>query len=659
MLSGFCGRIETRCRVKPTRRESRKYQMLRFHSNPAARLVRASVALAALSAGLFSPSLCAQSGFAQSGSVQSNGSGDLGWKRVGGTTINRGLAGPSTGPVRNLWYNDKGSGLVVQTASGRVLETSDFQHWRLNAGTSQVAPLSEISQSPSIPEPGARVQAVSNRLYATGAENIYASDDGGRTWLNLTGFNGRSIIGEGFTALGVSPNDPKDVSAANAQGVWRSLDGGLSWHSLNEDLPNLPVRRLSGRRSLVMADDSQVVLEGGKWKPAASAVADPETELMTRASRPGLRISTATQASGIAYSGSADGRLYTSRDGGGTWTEAPQSVGAPVSRIWVDAGRPQTALAIAGSRIFRTVNAGLFWDDVTGALPQTRIHALAADRSASVIYAATDRGVLTASLSLDEAGPAATAWRSINRNLPAAAAWDLRLNPDNTLTVALDGYGVFETQAPHRSRAVRLVNAADMSDRAAAPGSLLTVLNAGVIQARANLLAYPVIATSELSSQLQVPFEAAAGSYQIALNGADGGWTLPVNVKDASPAIFVDSEGAPLLVDSTSGLVMDTNVAVRAGASVSLLAAGLGRVAPEWPAGIPAPFDAPPAVVGAVTAWLDGIPVEVSRATLAPGYVGYYSVELKLPRIVNRGAADLRLVMNGQESNHVRLYIEP
>ena len=100
-------------------------------------------------------------------------------------------------------------------------------------------------------------------------------------------------------------------------------------------------------------------------------------------------------------------------------------------------------------------------------------------------------------------------------------------------------------------------------------------------------------------------------------------------------------------------------MAVRAGASVSLLATGLGRVTPEWVAGVPAPFDAPPVVAASVTAWLDGIPVDVVRATLAPGYVGYYLVELRLPRIVNRGATDLRLVMNGEESNHVRLYIEP
>jgi uncharacterized protein (TIGR03437 family) len=372
-----------------------------------------------------------------------------------------------------------------------------------------------------------------------------------------------------------------------------------------------------------------------------------------------LRLTAATQAAGSQYGGSAEGRLYTSLDNGETWNAAPQLTGAPVERLWADSERPQSALAASGGHIFRTVNAGLFWDDVTGTLPETTVHAVAADRSAGVIYAATDRGVLTASLSLNDAGPAATTWRSINRNLPAARALDIRLNPDNTLTVALDGYGIFESQAPHRTRAVHVVNAADMSDRAAAPGSLVTILNASVSLARTGTLAYPVIAASNLSSQLQVPFEAAPGGYQIALDGAGDRWTVPLNVKDASPAIFVDSEGAPLVLDSASGLVLDPNIAVRAGSTVAIMATGLGRVTPEWPAGVPAPLEAPPAVVGQVTAFLDGIPVEVARATLAPGYVGYYMVELRLPPILNRGAADLRLVMNGEESNHVRVYIEP
>jgi uncharacterized protein (TIGR03437 family) len=73
---------------------------------------------------------------------------------------------------------------------------------------------------------------------------------------------------------------------------------------------------------------------------------------------------------------------------------------------------------------------------------------------------------------------------------------------------------------------------------------------------------------------------------------------------------------------------------------------------------VAAPLDSPPAVTAPVTAFLDGSPVSVTRATLAPGYIGYYVVELQIPAIVNRGTAELRIVMNGEESNRVKLYLE-
>jgi hypothetical protein len=47
------------------------------------------------------------------------------------------------------------------------------------------------------------------------------------------------------------------------------------------------------------------------------------------------------------------------------------------------------------------------------------------------------------------------------------------------------------------------------------------------------------------------------------------------------------------------------------------------------------------------------------KATLAPTFVGNYLVELEIPSVVNRGAGELRIVVNGEESNRVRLYLEP
>jgi uncharacterized protein (TIGR03437 family) len=582
---------------------------------------------------------------------------------MAGTTISEALAAPASGPVSAAWYAAGSSALLAQTVSGRVFETTDFVHWRLSTtATPSAAGFSNASLPLSLPEAGAKVQAASGRLYAMGSANLYTSEDSGRTWLNLTGFNSRSVIGGGFSSLAISPSNPQEISAANLFGVWRSLDGGLTWQGLNEDLPNLTVRKWLGQRTILLADGTLAEAGPGGWSPTQGG--DPEQTLRVRFGGAihadvSAAVIAGGESAGIAYAGTADGRLLISRDGGKTWNENPGGpVGSAVARFWVDGERPDVALAAAGSRLFRTVNGGLFWDQVTGSLPPGQIHGIAADRSAGVVYVATDGGVFSGSLSLNDAGAAASNWVSVARALPAAPAWDVALTADNTLIVALDGYGVFETAAPHRMRTVKLVSGADLTERAAAPGSLVSVLGARVETVRNQGASYPVLAASDQSSQVQVPFEASAGTFSLALEGASDRWTVPLTVKEAAPAIFVDSEGAPLVLDAESGLVLDPKIAVYAGSTVQILATGLGKVTPEWPTGVPAQ-DSVHNVTGNVTAFLDGRQVEVKRASLAPGYVGYYLVELQVPSIVNRGASEFRVVMNGEESNRVKLYLEP
>jgi uncharacterized protein (TIGR03437 family) len=495
------------------------------------------------------------------------------------------------------------------------------------------------------------------RVYAAARDNVYGSEDNGKSWVNLTGYNGHSILGEGFTSLAVSPANPQEIAAANQFGIWRSLDGGMSWRGLNDDLPNLPARRLLSGRLVELADSTVIRFEAGAWVPANAA--DQEAGFRESIGRrSGWQFASVATAGGLVYGGTADGRLAVSRDGGATWSEAPRATSAGIDRIWADMTRPESALAASGTRFLRTVNGGLFWDDVTGALPQAAIHGIAADRSASVVYLATDRGVFAGTLSLNDAGPAASNWKSLGADLPAAPAWDVRLSADGKLTVALDGYGIFESVAPHRTRNVRVVNGADLSDRAAAPGSLISVLGANVREGIAGGATYPVLAASDQSSQLQVPFESSTGAMQLTIESADGRWTAPLNVKDASPAIFVDSDGAPLVLDSSTGLVIDPTNAVHAGSTVQVLATGLGKVTPDWPTGTPAPLDSPPEVRAPVSAYIDGSPARVIRATLAPGYVGYYLVELEIPAIVNQGVGELRLSVNGEESNRVRLSLD-
>jgi uncharacterized protein (TIGR03437 family) len=105
--------------------------------------------------------------------------------------------------------------------------------------------------------------------------------------------------------------------------------------------------------------------------------------------------------------------------------------------------------------------------------------------------------------------------------------------------------------------------------------------------------------------------------------------------------------------------VIDAGTPLHPGARVQVLATGLGKVTPEWPTNTPAPVDSPPSVVAPVTAFLDGSPIQVISATLAPTLIGNYLVELQIPQFVNRGASELRIVVNGEESNRVKLYLEP
>src|SRR5262249_13927292 len=154
-------------------------------------------------------------------------------------------------------------------------------------------------------------------------------------------------------------------------------------------------------------------------------------------------------------------------------------------------------------------------------------------------------------------------------------------------------------------------------------------------------LQVPVLDASETESQLQIPFEANGNSVSLSLKGSDGKVLVsPVALEAAAPAIFADRDGSPMLLDADTGGMLDPMHPAKSRARIKTLATGLGRVKPDWPTGLPGPAENPPEVVAKVQAYLDRQPVEVTRAALAP-YIGFYIVELEVPKIVNYGPAEL------------------
>jgi uncharacterized protein (TIGR03437 family) len=600
------------------------------------------------------------------------------WRRVGNPSMEVGLASPATGPVEAVWYSPDGGRLYARTPAGRVFATIDFESWTPAQGASEPAapPPSAVDR---LPEPGAKLvlaAAAPGRIYALGTQ-LYRSDDGGRSWVNLTAFHNQSVIGPAQRSVAVSSSDADQLAVANDFGVWRSMDGGLSWSGLNVRLPALPASRIlatpggmRGTRILVRGLGAMELPPGAEaWQPTADAQIQAENtaeeNALRRASQTlGTRITAVALSGQTFYAGAADGRMWVSLDAGGSWTASPRTgAKGPVERFFADPSEPRVALAAVGgtgAHVLRTTNGGAFWDDLTANLPDAPVHGVTAERSAGVVYVATDKGVFFAAADLENAGPAAVTWAPISKGLPAAPATDVKLDANGyQLYAALDGYGVYATAAPHRARTLRLVNAADFSTRAAAPGSLISVVGGRVSAATAGTLSFPVLAASETESQIQVPFEASAANFSLALATGAGRFTLGLPVQAVSPAIFVNRDGSPMVLDGDSGLMLDARNTAHSGTRLQILATGLGRVRPDWPTGLAAPLENPPAVAATVKAYLDRVPVQVTRAALAPGYIGFYLIEVQLPALVNAGAAELYIAADGQESNRVQVVLEP
>ncbi len=616
------------------------------------------------------------------------------WTLLGDHALSGGLAGPRGASAPFVGMSADGATLVAFSQAGRPWSSADQGvSWQplesLEAG-STFRP--DREQSP--PELGPRSLAVrhpyrAGRIYGL-ADDLHLSKDDGETWTALTNEAEQPMIGGRPSAIAFDPADPDRIFVSTEAGLWRSADGGLTWFGLNAAFPNFPTGRFhevgAGAPPLFEAAGvGFALLPGGarRWVLARSAPVAGDEPAFASFERfldtgeveiaPPLEDSapwTAQAVSGgdqpLRAVGTSDGRIWLSVDGGISWRPAGQGLpatGERVAALWVDPRAPRAAVAIfggrAGGRVFRTVDGGQVWDDLTAGLPPGELRAVTASVDGGAVYVGGEAGVFHASISLLEPSPAAD-WEAVSDDLPGAAVSDLFLSArTGQLYVALEGYGVYRRRAPDVLRSMRLLNAADLSGRAIAPGGLLTLLGAAVGAATIDGLPAPVLFATDEESQIQAPFQARPGAgATVRLATSQGPRILSFPIQALAPAIFTDN-GEPLVLDAGTGRLLDLSRPARPGTRILILAAGLGAVNPVWPAGLAAPVENPPAVVAPVSAWLDGVQLEVVSATLAGGYVGAYWVEAELPISLQGGSGSLVIEAGGNRSNAVRLLLAP
>jgi hypothetical protein len=163
------------------------------------------------------------------GAVCAGGQSLPDWRKVGASAVELMLASPATGPVSRVWFSSDGSQLFARTASGKTFVTIDFETWQPAVVDAPAATQTGLNAA-RLPDPTAELvvsAADPSRLYALGS-HLSRSEDGGRSWMNLTQYRSESVVGGAQRSLAVSPQDPNQLVLANDYGIWRSLDGGLS-----------------------------------------------------------------------------------------------------------------------------------------------------------------------------------------------------------------------------------------------------------------------------------------------------------------------------------------------------------------------------------------------------------------------------------------------
>jgi uncharacterized protein (TIGR03437 family) len=602
------------------------------------------------------------------------GAGRSPWRQAGNGLQLLGLPSPAGGRADRVWFDAEGGGLRVQLAGGAVWGTENLETWSRRAET---VPQAEAAGSATLPEPAARTRArsaASAVVYAAGRD-VWRSVNEGANWENLTGFRGTSILGGRIRDLAVHPSDDDRIAVATDTGVWISLDGGATWAGLNEGLPGFRIRRITGAAE--GATGIRVQAESaGEWKelewmpgqragwiPVAGGKLDQEDALRRMLAVSGIEAAAVASSGESRFAATASGRLLSSLDGGASWREF-QTASGEIGQIWADPGDNRVALAVAdgqgglGARVLRTVNGGIYWDDLTANLPPGPVTGVAVDRRTGAVYVAMARGVFWTFADLRAPAPA-SAWRPVAGELPAGEVTSVALDRSGTLLLAaIDGYGVFSRPSPHTALRPAVLHSADFSDREAAPGSLLTLSGSSADRVTANSVEAPVLSSTVDESQFQLPYDLSGDSVRLAVARGGAGLAFPLRLKAASPAILADREGTPFVLDADSGVAVDAMNPLRGGMAIQILATGLGRVTPEWPAGLPAPASNPPRVAAEVKVMLDGVALEDIEARLAPGYVGFYLIEARLPAMLDAGPAELRVQAGGNLSGPVRVYVE-
>ncbi len=217
-----------------------------------------------------------------------------------------------------------------------------------------------------------------------------------------------------------SPIAPHDLYAGS-QHVWRSRDEGRTWERISPDLTRAEPETLGDTGGPIMFDE-----DGPEVYATIFALAPSRLERDT------------------IWTGSDDGLVHVTRDGGRSWRAVtPPGLPAHTRISVIDASAHASGRAFVAAKrnqlgdrqpyMYKTDDYGATWTRIDSTLPQGDFtHVVREDPARrGLLYAGTEHGIY---VSFDDGA----AWQSLSLNLPDVQVSDLKVERDD-LVIATHG----------------------------------------------------------------------------------------------------------------------------------------------------------------------------------------------------------------------------
>jgi photosystem II stability/assembly factor-like uncharacterized protein len=236
----------------------------------------------------------------------------------------------------------------------------------------------------------------------------------------------------------IAPTDPNSIYVGS-QHVWKSTNEGQSWTKISPDLTRHDPKTMGSSGGPITKDNTGV---------------ETYATVFTIAPSP--------KDANLIWSGSDDGYVFVTRNGGTNWknvTPKPMADYARISLIEASPFRAGTAYVAANRYqqddfkpyVFRTDDYGETWTAITnGIAPSDFARAIREDvKREKLLYLGTEHGIY---VSFDDGA----SWQSLRQNLPDTPVHDIAVE-ERDLVIATHGRGfyVMDRIAPLRQGGIQ------------------------------------------------------------------------------------------------------------------------------------------------------------------------------------------------------------